>query len=68
MNEERLVDIEVKLAHHENALDEVNRVLTDQQAQLARLEQVCQLLVERLRTISEAAPAERHEEERPPHY
>ena len=67
MNEERLVDIEVKLAHHENALDEVNRVLTDQQAQLARLEQVCQLLVEKLRTISGTAAEERFEE-RPPHY
>ncbi|MGH8166299.1 MAG: SlyX family protein [Woeseiaceae bacterium] len=68
MDEERLVDIEVKLAHHENALDEVNRVLTDQQAQLTRLEQVCQSLVERLRTISDAAAAERRDEERPPHY
>ncbi|MEX2122452.1 MAG: SlyX family protein [Woeseia sp.] len=68
MDENRLVDIEVKLAHHEHALDEVNQVLTDQQAQLTHLEQVCQSLVERLRAISESSTAERRDEEKPPHY
>jgi len=68
MNEQRLIDIEVKLAHQEHALDEANRVLTDQQAQLTRLEQVCQSLVERLRGMSEGSSADERNDERPPHY
>jgi SlyX protein len=68
MNEQRLIDIEVKLAHHEQALEEVNEVLTSQQAQLSRLEQVCESLVERFRAISEVRASDEREEPRPPHY
>jgi SlyX protein len=68
MNEQRLSDIEVKLAHHEQALEEVNQVLTDQQAQLSRLEQVCESLVERFRAVSETPAPDERDESRPPHY
>ena len=68
MNEQRLINIEVKLAHHEQALEEVNQVLTDQQAQLSRLERVCESLVERFRAISEAPAQDERDESRPPHY
>ena len=68
MDEQRLIDIEVKLAHQEHALDEVNRVLTDQQSQLNRLQQVCQSLADRLRAMSEMAAEEQHDDGRPPHY
>jgi SlyX protein len=67
VKEERLTDIEVKLAHQEHALDEVSQVLIDQQAQLSRLEQVCRSLTERLRSISEGVPAGERDDE-PPHY
>jgi SlyX protein len=68
MNEQRLIDIEVKLAHQEHALDEVNQVLTDQQAQLSRLEQVCQSLIERLRSMSDGSGADVRDNDKPPHY
>jgi SlyX protein len=68
MHEQRLIDIEVKLAHQEQALDEVNQVLTDQQAQLSRLGQVCESLAARVRAISDAPPADERDESRPPHY
>jgi SlyX protein len=68
MNEQRLIDIEVKLAHQEHALDEVNQVLTDQQAQLSRLEQVCQSLIERLRSMSDGSAAQERDNDKPPHY
>ena len=68
MEEQRLIDIEVKLAHHEQALEEVNQVLTNQQAQLSRLEQVCESLAERFRAISEAPASDERDEPRPPHY
>jgi SlyX protein len=68
MNEQRMIDIEEKLAHQELALDEVNAALTDQQAQLTRLEQVCQSLAEKLRTMSSAPDVDRRDDARPPHY
>jgi SlyX protein len=68
MNEQRLTDIEVKLAHQEHALDEINQVLTDQQAQLTRLEQVCQSVVERLRGLSDQTATDERDNDKPPHY
>ncbi|HEX5765477.1 MAG TPA: SlyX family protein [Woeseiaceae bacterium] len=68
MNEQRLIDIEVKLAHHEQALEEVNQVLTDQHARLSRLERVCESLVEKFRALSEAPARDERDEPRPPHY
>jgi SlyX protein len=68
VDEQRLIDIEIKLAHQERALDEVNRVLTDQQAQLTRLEQVCESLADRLRGMSEAAISDAGDDQKPPHY
>jgi SlyX protein len=68
VDEQRLIDIEIKLAHQERALDEVNRVLTDQQALLTRLERVCESLADRLRGMSEAAVSDAGDDQKPPHY
>ena len=68
MSEDRLVQIETKLAHQEHLLDALNDVVTKQQDSIMRLEEQQALLVERLRSISEAMPAESAQGERPPHY
>lgn len=68
MDEQRLINIEVKLAHQEQALDEVSRVLTDQQAQLDRLQRVCESLADRLRGLSEMSAERQPGDDRPPHY
>jgi SlyX protein len=68
MNEQRLIDIEIKLAHQEHALEEVNQVLMNQQAQLTRLEQVCRSLVERFRAVSDGSAADERGDSKPPHY
>lgn len=70
MNDDRLVDIETKLAHQELLLDELNTVITGQQASIMRLEELCRSLVDRVRnindTLGDAGPAA--QDERPPHY
>lgn len=68
MDENRLIDIEMKLAHQEDMVNELNRVVTDQQSQIARLEQLCRSLVDRMRSMAEAAPDGNPADERPPHY
>lgn len=69
MDENRLIDIEMKLAHQEKLVDELNQVLTDQQARITELEELCRLLAERLRSAGEGgAEGGSPDDERPPHY
>ena len=67
MNEDRLVDIEVKLAHQEQLLIDLDQVVADQQAKIMRLEELCNELIERVRSAGEGATDSPHDE-RPPHY
>ena len=68
MSEERLVEIETKLAHQEYLLNELNGVITKQQEIIRHLEERYGTLKDRLRSISEALPADGSPDERPPHY
>ena len=68
MNENRLIDIETKLAHQEHLLDELNSALTDQQARISDLEELTRHLLERLRSVGEGGTAASADDERPPHY
>lgn len=62
---ERLVEIETKLAFHEQAVDRLQAAVREQQKQIERLQALC----ERLRARSAAGPAEDvSDEPPPPHY
>lgn len=56
MDEKRLIDIEVKLAHHEHTIAELNEALADQQRQLTRLEGVCETMIAKLQSLSQVGP------------
>jgi len=68
MSEERLVDIESKLAHQDQLLMELNDVIIDQQAKIMKLEEMYAALVDKVRTIGETLPDDGSQDERPPHY
>ena len=68
MSEERLVDIESKLAHQDQLLNELNDVVTAQQDRLMQLEELCKTLISRVRSMGEAIPSADAGDERPPHY
>lgn len=68
MSEERLVEIETKMAHQEYLLSELNDVVTKQQEIIMQLEERYGTLVARVRSISEALPADTPGDEIPPHY
>lgn len=68
MSENRLVDIESKLAHQDQLLFELNEVVTRQQARIMQLEELCNSITERVRSIGEAPPESSTGNERPPHY
>jgi len=68
MTEQRFVDLETKLAHQEHLLLELNDIITKQQENIMRLEKLCDSIIERVRSLSEAAPSDTNADEKPPHY
>lgn len=72
MSEERLVNIEIKLAFQEDQIEALNATVYEQQQKLERLQTLFEALARQLRELSEAgnegliegSPAS----ERPPHY
>ena len=68
MSEERFVDLETRLAHQDQMLHELNDVVTDQQAKIMQLEELCRSLIDRVRSLGEGLSAGDSGDERPPHY
>jgi SlyX protein len=67
MSEERLVDIEVKLAHQDQLLVDLDKVVTDQQAKIMQLEELVATLIDRVRAMGEGG-SDAPQDETPPHY
>ncbi|HKB59198.1 MAG TPA: SlyX family protein [Gallionellaceae bacterium] len=69
MSEERLVNIETKIAFQEDVIEELNKTIYQQQKKLERLEATCEALARHLSSLAESvneiAPGGN---ERPPHY
>lgn len=68
MSEARFENIESKLAHQEALLLDLNDALAKQQETIMKLEELCELLRVRVRSLSESLPADGESDERPPHY
>jgi len=68
MSEERFIDIESRLAHQDQLLNELNDVVTDQQAKIMQLNELYKSLIARVRSMGDAVPDGDPGDERPPHY
>ena len=68
MSEERFIDLESRIAYQDQLLSELNDVVTSQQAQLMRLEELCRSIVDRVKAIGEGVQGGDAGDERPPHY
>ncbi len=69
--QERLTELEVKLAYQEQTIEDLNQALVTQEMALQKLERVCAELVRRvdsMRAAGEAGASPSAEDERPPHY
>ena len=62
--EERLTDLEIRLTHQEDMIDELNKVIYRQQVKISDLEYLLKELAVRLVDIESGRPLN----ERPPHY
>jgi SlyX protein len=70
MSDDRLIEVEMKLAHQDQMLIELNAALTNQQQSIITLERLCASISERLSSLGEGegdAPSSA-QDERPPHY
>ncbi len=72
MTDDRLIEIETKLAFQEDLTQELNKIVYEQQKKIDRLEAVCNSLVEHVReltrTVAESGRGAGVADERPPHY
>lgn len=68
MPEERLVNIETKIAYQEDLVEELNKIVYQQQQKLAQLEAVCSALARQIQALAEAGSEGKLAHERPPHY
>ena len=65
---DRLIDLESRLAFQEHTLEELNQVVIEQQRQLALLTERLRVLEERVRASQPSQIATEAEETPPPHY
>lgn len=68
MNEDRIVDIEIKLTRQEDLVDTLNKIVYEQQKKIAELEALCIALAGRLKEIVNGGNEQGAAHERPPHY
>lgn len=68
MNEERLINIETKIAFQEDMIEELSKTIYQQQQRLDRLTAACQSLAEHLEALATAKDGGMPANERPPHY
>lgn len=68
MNEERLVDIEIKLARQEDLVETLNQTVYRQQRKIDELEALCAALARHLKEMRAAANEGGPANEKPPHY
>jgi SlyX protein len=66
--QERITELEIKLAHLEQAVNELSDVLYRQQGMLERLESSYESLQQRVNSAGDAASNPDPEDEKPPHY
>ncbi|TCO79740.1 SlyX protein [Plasticicumulans lactativorans] len=66
--EDRIIELEIRLAHHEVLLGDLNDVVVRQARELDRLARELALLREQVKAQAELNLAARGEEPPPPHY
>jgi SlyX protein len=66
--QERLAELEVRVAFQDRTIQELNDAVTRQQRALERLARELEALKDRLRALTPSPVASRDEETPPPHY
>ncbi len=65
-NEDRFIDIEIKLAHQEDMVESLNQLVYEQQKRMDKLEAMCGALAQHIRDNAHGGPNPVND--KPPHY
>lgn len=68
MHEDRIIELEIKVAYQEDLIQELNKIVSQQQQQISRLETTCKLLNERIKSLLNVVNVEENIDQTPPHY
>ncbi len=68
MIEDRLVNIETKISFQEDLIEELNKVVYQQQQKLDQLEAMCKSLTRHVQSLAESGSEAKSVNEAPPHY
>ncbi|WP_034348654.1 SlyX family protein [Noviherbaspirillum massiliense] len=68
INEDRIVDIEIKIAAQEDMLETLNRTVYQQQKKIDELETLCSAMARHIKDLQEGASEAGTALEKPPHY
>ena len=66
--ENKIIDLQSKLAFQDETITELNEVITDQQNQLDQLREEIRLLALRITSVAESSSVSEEKEPPPPHY
>jgi len=68
MSEDRLMDIETKLAFQEHTIDDLNSVVIEQQREIDRLKNAVTYLLDKMEQVADTRMERAPSNEKPPHY
>ena len=68
MNDNQIIELEIKIAYQEDLLQALNKIVAQQQQQIDRLEATCRMFNERIKNLSTEGSNSESIEELPPHY
>ncbi|WP_039911950.1 SlyX family protein [Cellvibrio mixtus] len=68
--QEQLIDLQTRVAYQEDTLEQLNQVITQQDADITQLKQQIRILAQRLEDSlrTQGQGGEQIQDERPPHY
>ena len=68
MSEDRLVDLETRLAYQDQLVDELNKLVYEQDKRLRKLEETCKELSKQFTSLAEDSGVTEYDDQPPPHY
>ena len=68
MDEQRLIELEIKITHQEGTLEALNETLLEQQREIARLQETLARFIRRFDELTQGGLDIGPANEKPPHY
>ena len=67
-SEESIIDLEIRFSHQDHFLDQLNKIVNDQQKVIERLEKEILDLKRNVNSENGVAPTRTLQDDKPPHY